>query len=84
MQIQNIAPAMGIETKIRVTKIKEDGTKDESNKVFDDAFAYKALMAGNTVFVEEITLLQCTATQIGANLGILVVVNQPPYGYLEL
>eukprot|EP00957_Ditylum_brightwellii_P021282 1605654-Ditylum_brightwellii.AAC.1 len=104
---------MGIETKVRIPKIREgwvgkskglkqvlyehgfldleniylytkDGPKDESNKVLDDAFSLKALMAGCTDFVEETILLQHTATQMGKNLGISVVVDRTPKGHPEL
>eukprot|EP00957_Ditylum_brightwellii_P121619 9274627-Ditylum_brightwellii.AAC.1 len=47
----------------------KDGPKDEKNEVIDEDFLYKHLMAGCNDFVEEETLLQQRAHQLGENLG---------------
>ena len=62
----------------------KDGPKDENNKTIDDDFSLKHLMAGCTDFVEEETLLQQKARQVGENLGVSVVVDRTPKGHPEL
>eukprot|EP00957_Ditylum_brightwellii_P038211 2888412-Ditylum_brightwellii.AAC.1 len=48
----------------------KDGPKDDSNKVIDEDFLFKYLMAGCTDFVEEETLLQQRARQLGEHLWV--------------
>jgi hypothetical protein len=62
----------------------KDGPKDENGKIMDEAFSYKAIMGKCTDFVEEETLLQQRARQLGGNLGISIHVDRTPKGHPEL